>query len=343
MPFSFLSQYKFKLYFILFWLIWAAIHAWVLYEWNYSLKEAWIDSFVSNALLCAASVLVIISFRYFLPRKEAITYFSLMCIVLSALWISATRFVLSYIFKDATLTYFTQSISVRIAIGILILGCVILFNALLNTLQEQQEQERRKNESDRIAKDAELYKLRQQLQPHFLFNSLNSINALVVNQPVEARKMIQQLSEYLRNTLKKEEHKWVSLDEELEYLQLYLDIEKVRFGHRLSTQIQTDEAALQMKLPALLLQPIVENAIKFGLYDTIGSIVISINARASEKMLIIQIENPFDAEISKPVKGTGFGLSSVQKRLLLLFSRNDLLTTSSKENIFITRVNIPQQ
>lgn len=340
---SFLSQNKFKLYFILFWLVWSAIHAWVLYEWNYTLKEAWIDSIVSNSLLCAASIIIITSFRYYSPKKEALTYFGLMCIALSALWISATRFALSYVVSEVTLDRFTQSISVRIAIGILILGCVILFNVLLNILEEQQEQERKKNESDRIAKDAELYKLRQQLQPHFLFNSLNSINALVATQPAEARKMIQQLSDYLRNTLKKEEHKWVTLEEELEYLHLYLDIEKVRFGHRLSTETEADSTALHMKLPALLLQPIVENAIKFGLYDTTGDIVIGIKANTSGNMLSIQIKNPFDPESSKPVKGTGFGLSSVQKRLFLYFSRNDLLHTSSKENIFVTQVNIPQQ
>ena len=337
------SQYKLKLLFVLFWLVWCAIHAWVLTEWGYTFEEAWIDSLVSNMLLCTFSLLITGSFRYYLPRKEALTYFGLMTIALSAIWITTARFILSYIVSNAALNQFTQSISIRVAIGILILGCIILINVLLNTLQEQQEQERRKNESDRIAKDAELYKLRQQLQPHFLFNSLNSINALVVSQPAEARKMIQQLSDYLRSTLRKEEFKWVTLEEELEYLQLYLDIEKVRFGHRLSTQIQADETALQMKLPVLLLQPVVENAIKFGLYDTTGDIVITIDAKASDKMLTIQIENPFDAEVSKPVKGPGFGLSSVHKRLFLLFSRNDLLNTSSKENIFVTLITIPQQ
>ena len=342
MPVSVLSKNKFRVYFFSFWLIWSAIHAWVLHEWDYTIKDAWIDSVASNTFLCIASMLIITSFRYYMPRKESFTYFAIMCIVLAALCISLTRFVLAYFVNDAILGYYTQSIPVRAAIGILILGCIILINILLYTLEEQQEQERRKNEAERIAKDAELYKLRQQLQPHFLFNSLNSINALVVSQPAEARKMIQHLSEYLRNTLKKEEHKWVTFEEELAYLQLYLEIEKVRFGHRLSTQIQANEAALQMKLPALLLQPIVENAIKFGLYDTTGDIVISIQATATANMLTIQIENPFDAEVSKPVKGTGFGLSSVQKRLFLLFSRNDLLNTSVREDIFVTQAKIPQ-
>lgn len=331
-----------KIYFIAFWLIWSVIHVWVLQEWKYTAEEAWIDSCVSNALLAAISLVIIISMHYYLPRKEQLTYFSLMCLGAAGIWITLTRFILSYIVPDGTLNAFTQSIPVRIAIAILILGCIILINVLLYAQEEQKEQERRKNESDSIARDAELYKLRQQLQPHFLFNSLNSISALVVTRPAEARKMIQQLSDYLRSTLKKEEYKWVSLEEELEYLRLYLDIEKVRFGHRLSTVLRQDEKALPLKLPALLLQPIVENAIKFGLYDTTENITISVVSEIENNMLVIRVQNPFDPDVSKPVKGTGFGLNSVQKRLFLLFARNDLLTTDIRENIFITQVKIPQ-
>jgi LytS/YehU family sensor histidine kinase len=134
----------------------------------------------------------------------------------------------------------------------------------------------------------------------------------------------------------------VNLQEELQYLQLYLDIEKVRFANRLSAVIEIDEEAKKMKLPALLLQPIVENAIKFGLYDTTGEAVIRICAKSEANLLTIIVENPFDPETSSPQKGTGFGLSSVQRRLYLLFARTDLLTTEVKENIFITTVRIPQ-
>jgi two-component system, LytTR family, sensor kinase len=186
------------------------------------------------------------------------------------------------------------------------------------------------------------YKLRQQLQPHFLFNSLNSINALIGIRPEEARKMVQQLSDFLRGTIKKEETQWVTLHEELQYLQLYLDIEKVRFGNRLTTVIESDESTVQMKLPALLLQPIMENAIKFGLYDTTGETVIRLYTGIDENNLIIKVLNPFDPETSSPRQGTGFGLKSVQRRLYLLFARTDLLTTETKDNIFTTIVKVPQ-
>jgi LytS/YehU family sensor histidine kinase len=154
--------------------------------------------------------------------------------------------------------------------------------------------------------------------------------------------MVQQLSDFLRGTLKKEETQWVNLQEELQYLQLYLDIEKVRFGNRLATDITMEEISLQQKLPALLLQPIVENAIKFGLYDTTGETVIRIETSVRDNELIIRVSNPFDPETSSPRQGTGFGLKSVQRRLYLLFARNDLLTTEAKDNIFTTTVRIPQ-
>ena len=122
-----------------------------------------------------------------------------------------------------------------------------------------------------------------------------------------------------------------------------LDIEKVRFGHRLKTDIQCSDKASNMKIPSLLLQPIVENAIKFGLYDTIGETVISIHAMAEKNDLVISVENPFEPTSSSvPQRGTGFGLSSIQRRLYLLYARNDLLATSQTKNIFTTTIRIPQ-
>jgi two-component system, LytTR family, sensor kinase len=208
------------------------------------------------------------------------------------------------------------------------------------TMQDQQEAEKRRAEADQLSKDAELNSLRQQLQPHFLFNSLNSINALINAQPGKARTMIQQLSDFLRGTLKKEQSQWIQLEEELQHLELYLEIEKVRFGHRLQASITNSTTGMQ--LPALLLQPIVENAIKFGLYDTTDDIMITIDAYQQDGHLIVQVKNPFDAETSSPRKGTGFGLSSVSRRLFLLFARNDLLKTEAADQTFVTTIKIPQ-
>ena len=316
----------------------------VLHFFGMPWKAAAIDSAICNTLLLLISLLVMNTLRFYLPRgQQYINIFSI-CLFLTIVWLVIVKWLLriSLGHYPGYLDILSHSLSIRFSIAFLLLGCVTMISMLWFNQQEHKENELRKSDAEKLAREAELFKLRQQLQPHFLFNSLNSINALIGSRPEEARKMVQQLSDFLRGTLKKEETQWVTLQEELQYLQLYLDIEKVRFGNRLATAISIEEEARQLKLPALLLQPVVENAIKFGLYDTTGETLIRIAARVEEGQLRIIVQNPFDPETSSPKQGTGFGLKSVQRRLYLLFARTGLLVTDAKENIFITEVTIPQ-
>lgn len=250
---------------------------------------------------------------------------------------------MAMVFKSNVDAYFMEAWPVRTAIALLINGFSCLAAYIYYSRIEKSETEKQRAEISAISREAELYKLRQQLQPHFLFNSLNSINALIGTSATEARKMLQQLGEFLRATLKKEDQQWVRLQDELRIIELYLDIEKVRFGNRLSTAINLQPATGEAGIPSMLLQPLVENAIKFGLYDTTGSTEITIHARLEDGLLLITVENPFDENTATAGNGTGFGLSSVQRRLFLLFGRNDLLKTESKENTFMVTVKIPQQ
>lgn len=340
-PFSIL---RFRVIFIICWAVMVADQALVLHYFGLTWKAAFIDSTISNFLLLLVSFLVMNTLRYYLPRGKQYINIFFICLVLSILWLLLTRWILglalgSYAGYENLLQH---SLSIRFSIAFLLLGCITTISILWYNQQEQNALEGRKADAEKLSKEAELFKLRQQLQPHFLFNSLNSINALIGSRPDEARKMVQQLSDFLRGTLKKEETQWVSLREELQYLQLYLDIEKVRFGNRLSTDIQTDQSTLEMKLPALLLQPVVENAIKFGLYDTTGETVIHLIAGKSDHELMITVINPYDPETSTPRSGTGFGLKSIQRRLFLLFGRTDLLHTKAEGNLFSTELRIPQ-
>lgn len=248
------------------------------------------------------------------------------------------------VFKEAD-TYievFRASWWIRFGAGFLLISSMSMFSLLWYSQEEQKEMDNRKSEMEKLNKETELFKLRQQLQPHFLFNSLNSISSLTGSNPKKARHMIHQLSDFLRGTLKKDEQQWNTLEEELQYLQLYLDIEKVRFGNRLQTETIYKDETLHFKLPALLLQPVVENAIKFGLYDTIGEVMIRLQAEMEPNILKIVVENPFDPETFQSSKGTGFGLSSIQRRLFLLCGRNDLLKTKKENGIFTTTILIPQ-
>ena len=99
---------------------------------------------------------------------------------------------------------------------------------------------------------------------------------------------------------------------------------------------------MAMRLPALLLQPVMENAIKFGLYDTVGDTMIKLSASTADNTLLIRIENPYDPASLQPQQGTGFGLDSIRRRLYLLYARQDLLTTEQQDHSFITHIKIPQ-
>jgi two-component system LytT family sensor kinase len=344
-----ISVPRFRLTFITCWLVWAALHAYLLTRFGFRFNTAVMDSFVNNGLLCVASLMLSNNLGYYRPKEEK--YYILLAwgVGLVGICIGITHAILQSMLtgENGYKSFLQQSLPVRFCVGILLLGFTAMVSMLWYNLDEQQENEKRKNSAEKLARDAELYNLRQQLQPHFLFNSLNSISALICVEPEQARKMIQQLSDFLRGSIKKDEQTRVPLSDELEYLQLYLDIEKVRFGHRLTTIINCDNTSPALYIPSLILQPIVENAIKFGLYDTTEEVTIRIDCEAitneaSKRDLVLKVTNPFDPETSSPRRGTGFGLNSVQRRLYLLYARNDLLSTSASNNLFTTTIKIPQ-
>jgi hypothetical protein len=340
-----LTTTKNKLIFAISWIIWSAMHFKMLhYNFEINWQLALADTVLSNGLLATLCILVMINLRFYNPRKGKFMHLLVLCLAASGLWSGAIRIGLLLLFADNEpyLSFLNRSIPVRFDIAFLIVGCCALTSTLWYNQEEQKENEQRKADAEKMAREAELFKLRQQLQPHFLFNSLNSISALAATQPQQARKMIQQLSDFLRGTLKKEDQQQINWKEEFQYLHLYLEIEKVRFGHRLSTEISSAPETENMRLPSMLLQPLVENAIKFGLYDTTDAITIAVNAFAENNYLVVTVKNPYDEETSRPGRGTGFGLSSVQRRLYLLYARNDLLTTSAANNIFTTTIKIPQ-
>lgn len=328
-----------------YWLIWAELHLYVLHSLGFSWQTSIIDSVVNNLFVALGCYLISIALRWYQPGKRNSLISIGWVVILAAAGTWTTNLTLSELFKgDAVyLAMLDKSGVIRFSISLLIITWIALVRYIYNSMVEKQHSEDKRVDAEKLLREAELTGLRQQLQPHFLFNSLNSISALAGSKPEESRKMIQQLSDFLRGTLKKDDDQLRPLKDELSHLQLYLDIEKVRFGHRLKTEVICDEKSPEMLLPPLLLQPIVENAIKFGLYDTIGEITVRIMAKAKQGNLVVSITNPFDMQTAQPKKGTGFGLSSVQRRLFLIFSRNDLLQLNHADNLFTTTLLIPQK
>ncbi|WP_299826351.1 histidine kinase [uncultured Pontibacter sp.] len=325
-------------------ILWSAVHAVLLWLVGVGLSIAITDALLTNLLLVSGGYAMGTGLRYYQPSIKQGAYLFGWSMGMAGICILLFDYLIGKILKGESsyLAFVDATLPVRMVFAWLMVLLMVLLSWMWYYTQNRQLEESRKSATDKLAREAELYSLRQQLQPHFLFNSLNSISALVGARPEQARTMIHQLSDFLRGTLRKEDQQLVTLEEELKHLDLYLEIEKVRFGHRLQTALQVQDETVSMRLPALLLQPIVENAIKFGLYDTIGETAISIKASAEDNYLQLQVQNPYDPDTARPNRGTGFGLSSVQRRLYLLYARQDLLKTQQKDHTFITTIKIPQ-
>jgi hypothetical protein len=320
-------------------------HVWLLVNWfGFDLKLSILDSLASVAcVVVTIAILGSVLLRY-APSRDKYPFAGAVGIVLSWAVFHMTYPAYEYYGEGnaAYLQFLSKSVPIRIFVSsalAVVSGVVFIFHKRTKEMEESQQQ---LANIQSMVREAELQKLQLQLQPHFLFNSLNSINALIVVQPSRAREMVQQLSDFLRATLKRADEQWITLAQEADYLRLYLSIEKVRFGHRLEVQLNLDEQLLMWLIPPLLLQPLVENAIKFGLYGTTDNVTISMNIQREGNALQVEISNPFDADM-QPSEGSGFGLSGLKRRLYLLYTRNDLLTTRTEGNQFFVRLTLPEK
>lgn len=330
------------LVFLAWWLVWFGLHLWLLYSLGWELKTSLIDSFSSTILLALLCFSLSFTVRFYRPGNFRIVYLFVWAAILSLMWTFLTRSIVTSFTEPGFSAFYRLTIPLRLITGFLIMSSFISFLYVFFGQLSREEQQKLQSENERIARETELSTLRNQLQPHFLFNTLNSIHALVGIDAEQARKMVIQLSDFLRLNLQRDPKSMVTFEEELRHLSLYLDIEKVRFGHRLKIEISAPEDTLDLKLPSLLLQPLIENAIKYGLYGVIDEVTIKLDAVSNDNHLCISIVNPFDPEYKRSRKGTGFGQNSVKRRLFLLYGRNDLFTTEVLENIYKVSIKIPQ-
>lgn len=204
-----------------------------------------------------------------------------------------------------------------------------------------QEQERHAAELVVKAQEAQVRALRYQINPHFLFNTLNAIAALVRDAPARAEKMVVQLSDFFRRSLAVNPMEDLTLSEEVELQRLYLEIERTRFPERLRFDVELDAGSAEARVPALLLQPLVENAVKHGVARSEGPTCIRIRARVDGPVLEILVEN--DARSSGPSsKGERVGLRNVSDRLRSRFGDEASLASAElAEGGFRNTLRIP--
>lgn len=316
------------------------IHIVLQFNWKLSIE----DGICSSIILCLSVWSIILLIRSYPTTAAILPYALLMALLVSAGGIFAGWEIMKGLAPDNDTPEYKQWLTNSVSIRFL---CIWIFNswmatnaALRKNINALDTRFQQQTDASVLLKEAELFKLRQQLQPHFLYNSLNSISALIMIAPDKAQEMIGKLSDFLRSSVKRESEDTLPINEELAYIQSYLAIESVRFGDRLQVHIEkeyTDDATI----PPFLLQPILENAIKFGLYGKTGTVSIIIHILLDGPMLILTITNPYDAT-TQPPKGTGFGLEGIQRRLYLSYARTDLLETHKDNENFTTILKIPQ-
>jgi two-component system, LytTR family, sensor kinase len=204
-----------------------------------------------------------------------------------------------------------------------IYGLILLLNQVFRYYRRYREGELRASQLENRLTHAQLQALKMQLHPHFLFNTLHSISALLHRDPETADRMIARLGDFLRLTLDNSGAQEVSLQKELEFLKCYLDIERVRFQDRLTTSLDVEPRALDSRVPNLILQPIVENALRHGLSQRAAPGHLEISAKRDNGSLRIQVKDngPGLSAItgSKTNKREGLGLSNTKARLEQLY------------------------
>jgi two-component system sensor histidine kinase AlgZ len=234
-----------------------------------------------------------------------------------------------------------------VGLGVLLYGFAAAVHYLVIEFVRARSAERRELESMLMAQEAELRMLRTQIDPHFLFNSLNSISALTSVDAKAARRMTLELASFFRQSLGMEAHKKVTLGEELVLIRHFLAIEQVRFGERLQVEEVASEAAAACLVPPMIIQPLVENAVKHGICNLPEGGVIRIAARRAGSLLHIQVVNPVDDEGTGgaggagSAGGTGIGLANVRQRLTRAYQHEASIHWERRDDEFYVDIAMP--
>jgi two-component system sensor histidine kinase AlgZ len=223
--------------------------------------------------------------------------------------------------------------------GALLYLLAIAASYVLAAFQASQEVERRRLELQVLAREAELRALRAQIDPHFLFNSLQSISALTTADPAAARRMCLLLADFLRETLAVGSRDRIPLSGELTLAQKFLSVEQVRFGKRLTVAVHADGAE-RCAVPPLMLQPLVENAVTHGIAHLLEGGTIAITARRQGSLLSIAVENPCDPD-RPPGRGAGVGLANVRERLRARYGSEASVHAEDAGGCYRVRIELP--
>jgi LytS/YehU family sensor histidine kinase len=154
--------------------------------------------------------------------------------------------------------------------------------------------------------------------------------------------MVIALSDFMRYSLRKQHNEMVALEEEINHIRLYLQIEKIRFGDKMNYSFQVGSECTNCQIPTLLLQPLFENAIKYGVYEASETVEVVLSAKKEHEHTVLTITNTFDRDAA-PLKGEGIGLRNVQERLRMVYNSNHLMKVTGDNGLFVVTILLPNQ
>jgi sensor histidine kinase YesM len=259
-----------------------------------------------------------------------------------AIWILKSRFLVSLFIEDNAQynDFLNKFLYLRIVQGYLGYIIAVLFYYVLIFYQTTIDNREREESFKLLLRDAELKSLKSQINPHFLFNSLNSISSLTMFDPEKAQAMIIKLSEYLRFSLQFKPNDKIAFIKEIENIKRYLEIEKIRFGKRLAMHFDISNDCNEILVPTMILQPLFENAIKYGVHENTEETLITVKALKEDNHITFSISNNFDPE-SLGLKGQGIGLTNIRERMQLVFGSSELIQIQNINNIFTVLLYFP--
>lgn len=337
---------------IVWWLVWLFLTAGqsLLFYYAYGtfIKIGILDSIISLLIYSGIAISLWYPFSFFNSGNVRVTTIVsnllISGVISVALWVVITKYLMLAILPEGNSypDYWNATFPYRIGTGVFIYGLIVLSYYLFISLINISEKNAKEARLETLLKETELKMLRSQINPHFLFNSLNSISSLTVTDPEKARTMVVKLSEFMRYALSRKDELPVSLQSELENLRLYLDIEKVRFGDKLTTEEIIETNCLDFKIPVMLLQPLYENAVKHGVYESTESVRIITHANIIDGYIEITISNNYDTSPSQR-KGTGTGLLNVTRRLELFYGKKASINALKENGIYTVKLYIPAE
>lgn len=335
------------LFYLFNWILISSIHLYILItKYNIGVSYALADSIVHNFLFAIIGMSLWFPMDYIkIEQNNNFWQFGRLVIagiIIVLFWLFLSQSLIHLIIKpeDRIPGFLKETIQWRLVTGFLYFFLITLIYNLFINFKNLSKKNLKEAELKSLVTETELKSLKAQINPHFLFNSLNSISALTLISPEKAHEMIIKLSDFIRYSLKNKDQKFTVLKEEMENIRKYLDIEKVRFGERLTINYFISDECMEAKIPHLILQPLFENAIKYGIYENLDENVIEVKCKKHSLYTEFVISNTFD-ESAIMNRGEGLGLSNVRKRLQISFNQPDLLTTKIESNVFIATLKFP--